>query len=432
MLVMKLVGFVATSYGILLIKQSNNIVLCANGSENILETSQLADELKLNLQSTRDKLKKDSLQIPPVSVRLLKYEDINGKSVETQVLEVTVIPTNSVDICGIVEHWLSVINPHSNHHIINVNHLKRVAEFYSNANATGLPIVSEDKRCSLTLLKSVGPVRGTNKLSFKVSVTLFKDGGFTRSDVDKVAKGYSEAFMSRSGTKSTGVKLPQFAFTPSTNTNANDGGSRVVEGEGHMSGLFTSPEFDGWLRDDSGLLSNGLGSQREVTFANDAAMATTGRSAVSGEKITGSESSADERSAAAVRALESLGVEVFDRSANATLTWDSLAGYSYVKKHIQDTIVNALQHPDIYDAVAARTRVVFESNRPKAVLLDGPPGTGKTLTARILASQCERPLVVIRLESVVSKWFGDSEKKLSKVMFCQLLPICAHLSLPDL
>ena len=41
--------------------------------------------------------------------------------------------------------------------------------------------------------------------------------------------------------------------------------------------------------------------------------------------------------------------------------------------------------------------------------------TGKTLTARILASKCERPLVVLQVDKIVSKWYGDSEKTLAKV-----------------
>ena len=72
-------------------------------------------------------------------------------------------------------------------------------------------------------------------------------------------------------------------------------------------------------------------------------------------------------------------------------------------------------YPDIYDRIARNTRVSFESNRPKAVLLEGPPGTGKTLTARILASRCDRPLVHLKLEDFVSKWYGDSEKKLASI-----------------
>ena len=75
--------------------------------------------------------------------------------------------------------------------------------------------------------------------------------------------------------------------------------------------------------------------------------------------------------------LNALGVEVFDKSSNAEINWDSLAGYDNIKKDMDETIVSALKYPDIYDDVARKTRKIFESNRPKAILLEGPPGTGK-------------------------------------------------------
>jgi SpoVK/Ycf46/Vps4 family AAA+-type ATPase len=72
-----------------------------------------------------------------------------------------------------------------------------------------------------------------------------------------------------------------------------------------------------------------------------------------------------------------MGVEVFDKRDNVDMTWDFLAGYEAVKKDIEETIINALKYPEIYDAVTSKTRIVKESNRPKAVLLAGNPGTGK-------------------------------------------------------
>jgi len=115
--------------------------------------------------------------------------------------------------------------------------------------------------------------------------------------------------------------------------------------------------------------------------------------------------------------LRALGVEVYDKDSNNELTWDSLAGYEHVKASIEDTIINALQHPEVYDAIASRTRAAFTANcnRPKAVLFEGPPGTGKTLTARILAQRVNRPMVQLSVEQIVSKWYGDSEKKLAKI-----------------
>ena len=62
--------------------------------------------------------------------------------------------------------------------------------------------------------------------------------------------------------------------------------------------------------------------------------------------------------------------------------WGMLAGYEQQKAAIEDTLLLALQHPDVFDEVARGTRKHFASNRPRAVLFEGPPGCGKTTSAR--------------------------------------------------
>lgn len=54
------------------------------------------------------------------------------------------------------------------------------------------------------------------------------------------------------------------------------------------------------------------------------------------------------------------------------------------------------------------------SNRSK-ILLSGPSGTGKTMTANIIANELNLPLFVVRMESVISKYMGETSLKLSKV-----------------
>ena len=59
------------------------------------------------------------------------------------------------------------------------------------------------------------------------------------------------------------------------------------------------------------------------------------------------------------------------------------AGYDEQKRQIEDTVLLALLHPEVYEEVAKGTRrFAADSPRPRAVLFEGPPGCGKTTSAR--------------------------------------------------
>lgn len=46
------------------------------------------------------------------------------------------------------------------------------------------------------------------------------------------------------------------------------------------------------------------------------------------------------------------------------------------------------------------------------LLLEGPPGTGKTMTASVIASELSLPMYTIRLDSLLSKYMGETAGKL--------------------
>ncbi|KAL4563000.1 hypothetical protein LXL04_027031 [Taraxacum kok-saghyz] len=123
-----------------------------------------------------------------------------------------------------------------------------------------------------------------------------------------------------------------------------------------------------------------------------------------------------------IASLEGMGVKIFglqeptlEVSSKSEISWDNIAGYSQQKRDIEDTILLALQSPEVYDEIARGTRCKFETNRPRAVLFEGPPGTGKTSCARVIANQAGAPLLYVPLEVIMSKYFGESERLLGKV-----------------
>ena len=128
--------------------------------------------------------------------------------------------------------------------------------------------------------------------------------------------------------------------------------------------------------------------------------------------------------------LESLGVRVImpppptedgraepvgDAAADDK-TWSALAGGRAVRATLEESLLLPLRHPEVYREVMTGTRK-NEAVAPhaKAILFEGPPGCGKTSTARILAAQLGRPFVLLPLESLVSKWYGEAEQRLAAV-----------------
>ncbi|MDO8731920.1 MAG: ATP-binding protein [Actinomycetota bacterium] len=73
-----------------------------------------------------------------------------------------------------------------------------------------------------------------------------------------------------------------------------------------------------------------------------------------------------------------------------------------------DGIVNEVRQWPALDAAGIPRR--------QRLLLQGPPGCGKTTAAEALASELGRPLLVVRLDAVVSSYLGETASNLRRIL----------------
>ncbi len=132
---------------------------------------------------------------------------------------------------------------------------------------------------------------------------------------------------------------------------------------------------------------------------------------------TSSTASGSDKESDPFQTLHKYGVSVFmpGDKLKADLDWDYLAGYENVKRSIEDTILLGLTHGEVYDQITSGTRMKNETNRPKAILFEGPPGCGKTTSAKIIANQVNIPLIYMPIESIMSKYYGESETRFAEI-----------------
>jgi len=88
--------------------------------------------------------------------------------------------------------------------------------------------------------------------------------------------------------------------------------------------------------------------------------------------------------------------------------FEAIGGYEYLKQFVRENIINVLSNPKKAEALGLRP--------PRGLLLFGPPGTGKTIFARALAKELKIPLLRFKTEHVVSKWYGETERNVSKAI----------------
>ncbi len=88
----------------------------------------------------------------------------------------------------------------------------------------------------------------------------------------------------------------------------------------------------------------------------------------------------------------------------ANISWDQLIIADDLKTELI-SVVELLKDPS--------TAKKYGIESPKGILLNGPPGTGKTTIARAIANNAGLSFFALKMDEVVSKWVGESEKNLS-------------------
>jgi len=96
-------------------------------------------------------------------------------------------------------------------------------------------------------------------------------------------------------------------------------------------------------------------------------------------------------------------------------------------RRLEDVVLSETNSSILDELLAEHHRVeILKSHgmRPAdRILLCGPPGCGKTITAEVIASELGLPLVIVRLDSVVSSYLGETASNLGQVFdFCSSYP----------
>jgi len=89
------------------------------------------------------------------------------------------------------------------------------------------------------------------------------------------------------------------------------------------------------------------------------------------------------------------------------INYEDIGGLQDEIKKIREMVEIPMKHPEIFERLGI--------DPPKGVLLHGPPGTGKTLLAKAVANESESNFVLLNGPEIMSKFYGESEKKIRDI-----------------
>lgn len=96
-----------------------------------------------------------------------------------------------------------------------------------------------------------------------------------------------------------------------------------------------------------------------------------------------------------------------DEPERPRITFDDIGGMEDVIERIRMNIIYPFKNPEVFRK--------FNKTPGGGILMYGPPGCGKTHIARATAGECGATFIPIAITDVLSKWIGESERKLHEI-----------------
>jgi ATP-dependent 26S proteasome regulatory subunit len=87
------------------------------------------------------------------------------------------------------------------------------------------------------------------------------------------------------------------------------------------------------------------------------------------------------------------------------ISFADVGGLEAVKSEIRRKIILPFTRKGLFDT--------FKKRAGGGILLYGPPGCGKTMLARATAGEVDAAFITVAIPDILSKWMGESERKLS-------------------
>lgn len=89
------------------------------------------------------------------------------------------------------------------------------------------------------------------------------------------------------------------------------------------------------------------------------------------------------------------------------VTLEDIGGLDDIVDDLKRNVITPMLQPQHF-----RTSLLRQK---RGVLLYGPPGTGKTMLAKALAKECTACFIVIKASTILSKWYGETNKMISAI-----------------